>query len=252
MNPSVHSTMQSKIQTVIVVSSLVTGATFLAPGAAQAFTYSFDSTSQSSNSPATGASAFVDFEFNDVDASTVELKLTITNTTGQIPAFGAGATSSKLTGIGFDLLGGLSVVGGSFTHTGYLDTFLTNASFSPFPRLGVAIADNNNFLGGNANDALSEGVTTMARFQLTGFEPGKTATDLESAFYQALSEGVLNIGARFQQVNAGEGSDKLSGGTISEPSEEEDEDNVEVPEPATLAGLGLLAGLLAVGRRRAS
>jgi hypothetical protein len=223
---------------------LTTGAAVLMPASAQAFTFSFDSTSISSNSSATGASALVDFSFSDVESGIVQLDFTITNTT-DVTDFGAGATESKLTGFGFDLLDGLSVVNNSFTNTGYLDTFLTDVSFNPFPSLDVAFADNGNFLGGGPNGALAQGQTTTASIQLSLSGAGNAA-QLENAFFTALSEGSMNIGARFQAVNAGSGSDKLLGGTIDGG----DDDIVEVPEPGALAGFGLIAGLVVSNRRR--
>lgn len=210
---------------------------------AQAFTYSLGSASTSSNSTATGASAFVDFAFSDVDTNIIQLDLTIKNATGE-SMFGTGATTSKLTGFGFDLLDGLSVVDDSFSNTGYLDTFLTDADFNPFPSLDIAFADNKNFLGGNANDALAQGQTTTASIRLS-LTDSRRAQEIENAFFTALSNGDLNIGARFQQVDES-GSDKLSGGTVHS----NDSDNVEVPEPGLLLGLGVIGGVFASVRRR--
>lgn len=79
---------------------------------------SFDSTSQSSNSPATGASAFVVLTFAD-EAGDVRVSLAVTNTTGLIPSFGAGATESMLTGIALDLPASSSVSLASFTNAGF-------------------------------------------------------------------------------------------------------------------------------------
>ncbi|MGB7521152.1 MAG: hypothetical protein WA896_16105, partial [Spirulinaceae cyanobacterium] len=109
------------MKTAIFGSSLFAATTIafassvLVPTSAQAFSVQFGQNSTSSNSIATGASAFVDFSFTQV-GNDVQIGLGITNTTGDT-IFGAGATSSKLTGIGFDLLAGLSVVNGSFANT---------------------------------------------------------------------------------------------------------------------------------------
>ncbi len=198
--------------TIALTSSVLT------PTAAQAFGIQFGPNSTSSNSPATGASAFVDFTFTQF-GNDVQIGLDITNTTGDI-IFGDGATSSKLTGIGFDLGGfqaldalNLSLVNGSFTNTGFLNTLIPNAAFNPFGTLDVGIADNNNFLGGNANGALAEGQSTTASIVVTGTSP-LVASVLENLFLTGFSDGSVDIGARFQQVNAGAGSDKLSGGEI--------------------------------------
>jgi hypothetical protein len=234
-----------------LIAGLTAGATVFMPASAQAFTYTFGSSSTSSNSTATGASAFVDFEFSDVDTNVIQLDLTIKNTTGE-NLFGAEATTSKLTGFGFDLLEGLSVVDNSFSNTGYLDTFLTDAKFNPFPSLDIAFADNNNFLGGKANGALAQGQTTTASIRLS-LTDSSSAQQIEDAFFTALSSGNLNIGARFQQVNAGSGSDKLSGGSVSGGSvgsSNTEDDSVKVPEPGTLLGMGLVAGVFASIRRR--
>ena len=189
----------------------------LVPTAAQAFSIQLGPGSQSSNNTPTGASALVDFTFTQM-GNDVEIGLNITNTTGVLPAFGDGATTSKLTGIGFDLGGfqaldalGLSLVGGSFTNTGFLDTLIEDAAFQPFPSLDVGIADNNNFNGGNANGALPEGQSTTASIKVTGTNP-LIAGVLENLFLTGFTDGTVDIGARFQQVNAGEGSDKLLGG----------------------------------------
>ena len=216
----------------------------LSAGRVSAFTYSFDASSTSSNTTATGASASVDFDFVDVGADLVQLNLTFKNTTGQLPGgtFGSGATSSKLTGVAFDLFN--DVTFSPPTLNGALDTFITDIAFNPFSNsLGnfdIGFADNNNFLGGNANAALAEGEMSLATLV---FNSSDNAAALESRFQTAFNAEALKIAARFQQVNAGAGSDKLLGGTVGglmePPVEAED-----IPEPAALGGLGLLLGYL--------
>ena len=68
-----------------------------------AITLDFDSSSASSNVPSTGASASVVMTFVD-EAGDVRINFVITNTTGTLPSFGAGATESMLTGIAVDLV----------------------------------------------------------------------------------------------------------------------------------------------------
>ncbi|MBD1869620.1 PEP-CTERM sorting domain-containing protein [Cyanobacteria bacterium FACHB-471] len=215
---------------------------------AQAFTFSFGSSSQSSNPQTTGASALLTFDFSEVvgNSNAIKVDLKIENTTGD-SIFGAGATSSKLTGIALDLLPGLTA--SSFVGDQYLDTFLTNVNFTPFSNsadnFSIGIADNNNFEAGNANAALPQGATSQISFVVAGFTPGKTAAELEADFLAAYSNSKdgIDIAARFQQVNAGEGSDKLLGGTPGE-------DEVTVPEPATVLGLSLIGGVFATRRRK--
>lgn len=218
---------------------------------AQAFTFSFSSSSQSSNPQATGASALLTFDFSEVvgNSNAIKVDLKIENTTGD-SIFGAGATTSKLTGIALDLLPGLTVNPTSFVGDQYLDTFLTKVNFTPFSNsagnFSIGIADNNNFEGGQATDALPQGATSQISFVVAGFTPGKTAAELEAEFLTAYSDTTdgVDIAARFQQVNAGAGSDKLLGGTPG------DDDEVTVPEPATVLGLSLIGGVFATRRRK--
>ncbi|MBD2069198.1 PEP-CTERM sorting domain-containing protein [Leptolyngbya sp. FACHB-671] len=217
---------------------------------AQAFTFSFGSSSQSSNPQTTGASALLTFDFSEVvgNSNAIKVDLKIENTTGD-SIFGAGATTSKLTGIALDLLPGLTA--SSFVGDQYLDTFLTKVNFTPFSNsagnFSIGIADNNNFEGGQATDALPQGATSQISFVVAGFTPGKTAAELEADFFAAYSNSKdgIDIAARFQQVNAGEGSDKLLGGTPGD-----DDDEVTVPEPATILGLSLIGSVFATRRRK--
>lgn len=207
---------------------------------ASAFTYKFGTDSISSNSTATGAAATIKFEFEDVGNNQFQMNLAIKNTTGE-DNFGSGATTSKLTGIGFDMFDGFNLTSSNLGNQ--LDTLLTNVSFTPFSNtvgnFDFAIADNSNFTGGNANGALAQGGIDNVSLVYSGLN-GESVDTFRSRFETAISSGELNITSRFQQVNAGAGSDKLLGGTIdggtSTPEAE------QVPEPTGLLGLGLFAG----------
>lgn len=219
----------------IVLSSALFGLLSVSP--ASALTLTFDEFSTSSNNPATGASGLVELIFSDV-AGAARVDATVTNTT-DTTSFGAGATASKLTGFGFDLLSGVAFAG-TFVAGTFLDETLLNAAFNPFGSLDLAFADNSNFLGGNANSALPEGQQDTFSFGLSlgGFG---NAAGLEAAFSDAFSNSGLNAGLRFQQVNADAGSDKLLLGTQIAP----------VPLPATgLLLIGALGGIGLVRRRR--
>lgn len=222
-------------------SKLVTSLAFSVAlaGAANALTLTFDATSASSNSPATGAAGVVDLVFSDV-LGVARVDATVTNTTGNT-TFGAGATASKLTGFGLDLLQGVTFAG-TYVAGGFLDTTILNAAFNPFGTLDLAFADNSNFLGGNANSALPEGQQDTFAFALTLGAFGNAAA-LEAAFQSAFSNGILDAGMRFQQVNAGAGSDKLLIGSTP-----------PAPVPVPAAGMLLIGGLggLALLRRRNS
>lgn len=168
------------------------------------FTLNFDEESITSNNQLTGASAEIGFTFDDEGAD-VRVTLEIANTT-DVTTFGAGATESKLTGFGFDLLVGVAF-GGDFTTTGFLDTVIENAKFKPFDRLDLAFADNGNFNGGNPRNALPEGQTEIVTFLL---DTDLSAATLGDAYLQAfLVDDTARAGLRFQDVNAGKGSDKL-------------------------------------------
>jgi hypothetical protein len=199
----------SLASSLLATSGVLIGSSLLA-APADAFSLSFDNTSTTSNPTATGASALVDFNFTQ-QGSNILLGLNITNTTGTITPFGDGATLSKLTGIGFDLINGVSVVPGSYTGSSFFPVLALNGmgdtTLSPFGTFDIAVLDNNNFEGGNANSALPEGQSTSVSFLLSG--TNLLASTVESDFFAGFSDGSLRAVTRFQQVNAGEESDKL-------------------------------------------
>ena len=205
---------------------------------ASALTLNFDETSTSSNTTLTGASATVEMVFTDVGAGMVDIVTTVSNTTNTT-GFGAGATESQLTGFGFDLLSGLSFIEADSSAGTALDNFLTGAVFNPFGELDVAAADNNNFLGGNARGALSEGDTDSVTFRLAYDQAlFGGANSIEDAYLSAFVGNDVQAGMRFQSVNAGEGSDKL----VANYSV------TVVPVPASI--FLLLSGLMGLGVAR--
>ncbi|TWT38198.1 hypothetical protein KOR34_31670 [Posidoniimonas corsicana] len=219
------------------------------------FTLNFDSTSVSSNTPATGASASVGFEFVFVDANTTLLNLFITNTTGTLTPFGSGATTSMLTGFGFDIVSAYSYVDGSFAGGTYLDTLIENADAQPFSTLDLAAADNSNYNGGNANAAMPEGGSDTVSFSFTGGDATSMAADFKAAFFDPLdSEYLLQAATRFQQVDGdanydGAGSDKLE---FRPPPVVPGGGQGDVPEPVSVivwAGLSGVVGLATIRRR---
>lgn len=239
----------SRLRTLAVSAVLCLGTVALSATQASAFTYRFGSTSTSSNSTATGASASVEFDFVDLSNGQVQLNLGFLNTTGTSGLFGDGATDARLNGIAFDLFDDVTVASHSFN--GKLSTLFTNFSYSPFSnRVGnfsIGFGDNNQFEGGKAKDGLAVGETSFATLVLNS---NKNAAGLQNQFRLALTAETLNIAARFQAVNAGAGSDKLLGGSVENPFEPPQP--TEVPEPAALAGLVVLAGYLKHRRQLAS
>lgn len=213
-------------------------------GTAEAITLNFDSTSASTNTPATGASAQVDFDFVDV-ANGVQLDLTLLNTTGVSP-FGLGATDSKFVAFGFDIPDTIS----SFTYNGLSSSFtrlFTDAVIGGLGGqnvfdIGIRVSGNGTFAGGNPTGGLNAGESAQVRFL---FNTPDSAQDLETAFTTLFAENTFHAVARFQAVegpNFQGASDKLFFSSLSEEPEEPE----SVPEPTSLLGL------LAIGAVAAS
>ncbi|MBW4556697.1 MAG: PEP-CTERM sorting domain-containing protein [Trichormus sp. ATA11-4-KO1] len=233
----------------LLAAGIAAASLAMMPSSAQAFSILFGPDSFSSNPTRTGSSAKVNFNFSQV-GSDVLLDLALTNTTGQIPTFGDGATESTLVGFGFDILDGLTFaynpLSSTFTQL-YGNSSLTSqtisgpATLQPFGTFDVGIrsAGPGDFNGGNPTQGLTAGQSTNVSFTLSG--ANLNAADVESEFLSGFQSGTLRVSTRFQSVNAGEGSDKLLGGNIVKR---------RVPEPATLAGIGLVAGVMVMSRRR--
>lgn len=226
----------------VVALAAMTVLSVSAPASAATIDFSLvfdENTILSSNTPATGASATIDFDFSDGGAGLVNLALTIANTTDST-TFGAGATAGQLTAFGFDITGSTF---NSFTGGNELDTLIQDEGLPPAsigsPIFDLVAADNSNLLGGNANFALSEGDSDIVTFVLNS---ALSASDLAAAFIAGFNDGSLETGLRFQQVNAGAGSDQIA---FNPPN------TSVVPLPAALwfmiAGLGALSAARRAG-----
>ncbi len=185
----------------------------------------------------TGASATANFVFSDVGAN-VRVDLTLSNITNGL--LGLGATNATLVGIAFDAPTATFV---SYTGAGGFTKAWTNPSLPPYGNFDFGVSpERNSFVGGNPQSGLTAGGTpfTVSFVLDTSFD----AAAFESAFLAGYTDGTFNTAARFQQVNAGGGSDKVLGGITS-----------AVPEPATWAmmitGFGLAGAALRQRRRQA-
>jgi hypothetical protein len=252
----------------LLATSIALASSLVAANAAQALTLNFDSTSTSTNDPATGASAQVDFDFVDV-AGGVQLDLTLLNTTGKLDdSFGSGATDSEFVAFGFDVSESIS----SYTYDSLSSPFTRlfgDASLNPTVEgsavisgaggsnvfdIGIRVANAKGnltaggFQGGSPSGGLNSGESAQVSFFLNTTD---NAQAVEQAFANLFNGEEFRAVARFQNVNAGEGSDKLLVNRISN-GDPDDNGDVSVPEPGTLAGLALIGGSLAAARRRKS
>ncbi|MBD1901951.1 PEP-CTERM sorting domain-containing protein [Coleofasciculus sp. FACHB-125] len=111
----------------------------------------------------------------------------------------------------------MSVVSNSYIGGTFFPVLLQNVDFQPFSNkvgnFSVGLADNDNFEGGSPQNALPEGKNTFASFLLSG--TNLDAATLESQFLAGFQNKSLQAAVRFQDVNAGAGSDKLLGGTVT-------------------------------------
>ncbi|MEQ8848558.1 hypothetical protein [Botrimarina sp.] len=183
----------------------------------------------------------------------------VTNTTGS-PTFGAGATASMLTGVAIDLPNFVTVQSGTFSPGTKLDTLLnsSSASLPPFGSFELAIADNGNLLGGNANGALAAGASDTASL-IVSLNAGSSAINNAMELALAMQTGFnsqptdlshLKAAVRFQQVNAGEGSDKLLYNPPEPPTPDPDDNPEVAPEPGSLLVWAAIGGLVTAARRR--
>lgn len=236
----------------LLATSIALASSLVSANAAQALTINFDSTSTSTNNSATGASAQVDFDFVDV-AGGVQLDLTLLNTTGQLgTSFGSGATDSEFVAFGFDVSDSISSytydsLSSPFTRL-FADAEINGAGGKNIFDIGIRVAGSGTFQGGNPTDGLNPEESAQVSFFL---DTSDNAQAVEQAFANLFNGQEFRAVARFQDVNAGEGSDKLLVNRISN-GDPDDNGDVSVPEPGTLAGLALIGGSLAAARRRKS
>jgi hypothetical protein len=248
----------------LLATSIALASSLVSANAAQALTLNFDSTSTSTNDPATGASAQVDFDFVDVAGGGVQLDLTLLNTTGQLDSsFGSGATDSDFVAFGFDVSDSIS----SYTYDPLSSPFdrlfgdasltsntvegsavISGAGGKNIFDIGIRVAGKGNFSGGQTAAGLNPGESAQVSFFL---DTSDNAQAVEQAFADLFNGQEFRAVARFQNVNAGEGSDKLLVNRISN-GDPDDNGDVSVPEPGTLAGIALIGGSLAAARRRKS
>ncbi|MEQ9668474.1 PEP-CTERM sorting domain-containing protein [Coleofasciculus sp. G2-EDA-02] len=239
----------------LLATSIALASSLVSANAAQALTINFDSTSTSTNTPATGASAQVDFNFVDV-ADGVQLDLRLLNTTNQLAtSFGLGATDSEFVAFGFDLPDFISSytydsLSSPFTRL-FADAEINGAGGKNVFDIGIRVAGSGTFSGGQTAAGLNSGESAQVSFFLN---TNDNAQAVEQGFANLFNGQEFRAVARFQSVDGlgfSGASDKLLVSTISN-SDPGDDGEVSVPEPGTLAGLALIGGSLAAARRRKS
>lgn len=189
----------------------------------------------------TGASLRVDYTQN-----TNVVKLSLFNTTGDSP-FGEEATEASLVGVAFDVVDGTDVNSVLAQDT---DTMISNVAgvwnadaqenfgFAPFTGAFDYTLGKLPGIGGNANL-----YAVVADDDLDVLVNFATSSDAQT-WYNSLYNDEIRFAARFQQVNAGEGSDKLYYVTNG--------DSQPVPEASGILGMVLIfgIGLAAFARKR--
>ncbi|MBD2099933.1 PEP-CTERM sorting domain-containing protein [Leptolyngbya sp. FACHB-261] len=234
-----------------IVTGALTSTGFLQAAPAEAFSLSISP--QYGSTENTGSAASLGFNFSQVGAN-VLLDLTVSNTTNGTQ--GLGATQSTLVGVAFDLLSGVSVSSYNANGSGFTKLWSdSTATLNPanlFGTFDVGISPpRNSFAGGNPQQGLTAGNSTSVSFLLSG--NSLNASNLGSAFLAGFQDGSLRAAGRFQQVNAGGGSDKVRAGVPTPPKPEQPPETPnpeKVPEPSAISAL-VLAGLVILkGRKR--
>jgi PEP-CTERM motif len=223
--------MQKSVVSSLAIGALGAMAAVLPTHPAQAFSVNISPTVGSTEN--TGASASLDFSFAQSGADTW-LNLGITNTTNG--TLGLGATQATLVGVAFDFPLNLA-----YTYDPLSSNFTTvydPASLPPYGSFDVGIrsAGPGNFAGGNPSQGLNAGQSTTVRLTFAGQAASSLESSFQSLFATSSAQNPLIVG-RFQQVNAGGGSDKVVGTSEA------------VPEPTTMLGLAV-AGAVGVAMKR--
>lgn len=228
-----------------LVASALTAGSLAVSNPAAAFTLSINPAFGSTEN--TGSTALLNFSFAQSGADAL-LNLGITNTTNGTA--GLGATQSTLVGIGFDLPalvagGTYNPLTSAFTQH-YNDNFPSVLPTSPATDegaadlppygsfdIGIRSTGPGNFVGGNPQQGLTAGQSTTVSFLFSSLN----AATLEQSFLTGFQNQNLRAVGRFQQVNAGGGSDKVLAGIVTPPPE-------PIPTPALLpAAIGMGAAL---------
>ncbi|RCJ28883.1 hypothetical protein A6770_00295 [Nostoc minutum NIES-26] len=233
--------MKTTLAILVASSTLTAGVAMMAtPTAmpAQAFQISIGPDYGSTGD--TGASALLDFNFSQ-SGDRVQLDLGIENTTNGTK--GLGATAATLIGVAYEgpeidpddiSLASYDKLSSNFSKLWNIDGEPPNLAIPVLQGLGVFdIAfslERENFDVGSADGGLEAGESTAVRFL---FNTDYAADDLSDALEAAIKNNTVAIAGRFEQVNAGGGSDNVLGGIPA---------NNSVPEPTTMA-----ASILALG-----
>lgn len=216
----------------------------LMPSAAQAFTLSINP--QFGSTENTGATATLDFDFVQ-QGNNVLLNLGIVNTTNGTA--GLGATQATLVGVAVDLLAGpvtsFAYNAGSSAFTNTYNNLNIPGSFGSIVfDYGIRSEGPGNFVGGNPQQGLTAGQSAVVSFLLSG-SSALNAAAVEQSFFSGYSSGSLSAAGRFQQVDAGGGSDKVLGGNPTP----DNPPSAAVPEPASMLGM-LAAGAMFLNRKK--
>ncbi|MEQ8958981.1 MAG: hypothetical protein RLP02_13830, partial [Coleofasciculus sp. C2-GNP5-27] len=192
----------------LLATSITLASSLVSANAAQALTINFDSTSTSTNDPATGASAQVDFNFVDV-ADGVQLDLTLLNTTNQLnDSFGREATESEFVAFGFDVSDSISSytydsLNSPFTRL-FADAEINGAGGKNVFDIGIRVANANGnptaggFQGGSPSSGLNSGESAKVSFFL---DTSDNAQAVEEAFANLFNGEEFRAVARFQSVS---------------------------------------------------